>query len=180
MGEKAKVIETQIGGCFLFSSPIHEDSRGSFREWYVSDSLFDFTIKQGNFSISNAGVLRGMHFSIGGESQAKVVICVAGEVQDVLIDLRPDSPSFKAIFSINLSPTTGHSLLVAPGVAHGFLSLKKGSAVIYLTSEKYNPVAERSLNAQDPLVKGVWSSEGFTRSQKDQEAPFFDDLSFDW
>jgi dTDP-4-dehydrorhamnose 3,5-epimerase len=180
MGEKAMITETPIADCFVFSSPIHHDSRGTFREWYVSEPLFSVAIKQGNVSISGKGVLRGLHFSIGNDSQAKVVTCVGGEIQDVLVDVRPESPSFRKVFSINLSPTSGQSLLVASGVAHGFLSLKEGSAVVYLTSEKYNPVAERSLNAADPLLEGVWYAGGFTRSPRDQKAPFFEDLTFDW
>jgi dTDP-4-dehydrorhamnose 3,5-epimerase len=180
MTDHSDLTETNIFGCFLFSSPIHEDSRGSFREWYKTNPRFGFDTKQGNFSISDAGVLRGMHFSIGIHSQAKVVTCVSGEIQDVLVDLRITSPTFKEVVSVSLSPSIGNSLLIAPGVAHGFLSLADGSAVVYLASEIYNPGAERSFNAEDPLLDGVWSRTGFTRSQKDQEAPFLSGLSFDW
>jgi dTDP-4-dehydrorhamnose 3,5-epimerase len=178
MTDSEVVSETHIEGCFIMSSAIHDDSRGSFREWFKKNSIFDFDMKQGNFSASNLGVLRGMHFSIGKQSQAKVVTCVSGEIQDVLVDVRPDSPTFKEVVSVNLSPTIGQSLLIAPGVAHGFLALKEGAVVVYLTSEKYEPSAERSLNALDPLLEGVWSLTGFKRSRKDEEAPYLKDLHF--
>ena len=176
MTDSEVVSETRIAGCFIFSSSIYDDPRGSFREWFKKNSVFDFEIKQANFSVSNFGVLRGMHFSIGKSSQAKVVTCVGGEIQDVLVDVRPHSPTFREVISVDLSPTIGRSLLVAPGVAHGFLVTKEGSGVVYLTSEKYEPGAERSLNALDPLLEGVWHLKKVTRSKKDEEAPLLEDL----
>jgi dTDP-4-dehydrorhamnose 3,5-epimerase len=165
---------TPIEGCFILNSPVHNDDRGFFREWFKNTDHFPFDCVQANFSLSHKDVLRGMHYSVGENSQAKVVTCVSGAFIDVLFDVRLDSPTYKAIYSIEASPSSGTSILVAPGVAHGFLALEEGTGVVYLTSKQYDPESDRSLNALDPHLAHIWPVSKVIRSKADQEAPYLE------
>ena len=91
--------ELEINGAWLARSPIHKDERGIFREWFKSDDIKtatgrDFGIEQANISRSSKGTLRGIHYSIAPRGQAKWVTCVSGAIKDVIVDIRPVSPTF--------------------------------------------------------------------------------------
>ena len=129
-----KITSLAIENAWLASSPLHADNRGLFREWFKLSDIKDFTgsdflIKQSNISVSNKGVLRGIHYSMAKSGQAKWVTCVSGHVIDVVVDIRPDSPTYKKYELIDLKGREGRAVLVGAGLGHGFLSLEEGSIV---------------------------------------------------
>ncbi len=144
------ILETnnfEISGVKLFSIKSYEDNRGVFSEVYLK--LLDypeFKIEyvQENESISNFGVFRGMHLQKGNYSQSKLIRVVKGKLIDVICDLRKSSPSFKKIIFIELNPK---QLLFLPrGLAHGFLSLEKGTILNYKCDNFYNQRSESGFN----------------------------------
>ena len=125
-----------IEGAWIASSSVHSDERGSFREWFklkvISDVAGrDFSVAQSNISVSSKGVLRGIHYTLAKGGQAKWVTCISGHVIDVVVDIRPDSPTYKKYELIDLRGGEGRAVLVGAGLGHGFLSLEEGSIVSY-------------------------------------------------
>ena len=97
-----KFEELAIKGVWLAHSPIHADSRGSFREWFKPAELLsatgqNFDVMQSNISISHRGVLRGIHYSLAEYGQGKWITCITGSIWDVVVDIRPSSPTFKKL-----------------------------------------------------------------------------------
>jgi len=95
-----KMEELAIKGAWLASAPIFEDERGFFREWYKATDINDatteaFNVVQANVSVSHKGVLRGIHYSLAEEGQSKWITCIAGSIWDVIVDIRPSSPTYK-------------------------------------------------------------------------------------
>lgn len=134
----------------VYQPRIHQDTRGSFAEWFKAAELEEFTgypldVQQANISHSKAGVVRGLHFAAVPPGQAKYVTCMAGRVIDVVMDVRRGSPTFGKIAFQELSAAAQTGIFVPVGFAHGFLALED-SAVCYLTSEGYNPDAEFELS----------------------------------
>jgi dTDP-4-dehydrorhamnose 3,5-epimerase len=144
----------------LVRNPI-SDSRGRFQRIYCNDLLLDFlngkNIKQINHSVtSEVGAIRGMHMQLGAAAEYKIISCVSGEVFDVALDLRRNSPTFLKWHSIFLSPCKYNSLLIPPGVAHGFQCLKDNSELLYLHTENYSPNDEIGVSIKDPRLNIKW------------------------
>jgi dTDP-4-dehydrorhamnose 3,5-epimerase len=160
-----------IQGAWLAESPVWDDNRGFFREWFKHEEVFaltglDFTVKQANFSLSNQGVIRGIHYSLIPGGQAKWVTCVSGSVLDVVVDLRIDSPTFKKVEYVDLQQGDGKAVLVGPGLGHGFYSKENGSGVSYLLNSPYNPEYEYEISPNDPELGIKWSPEGFKNENR--------------
>jgi len=119
-----KVIEMPIPGLFVLESPVWSDERGFFREWYKREDLeasgVNFPIHQANLSMSKRGVVRGMHYSVAPEGQAKLVTCAYGELDDVIVDVRVGSPTFGRFEIVHLAASEERSVLLPAGAAHGF------------------------------------------------------------
>jgi dTDP-4-dehydrorhamnose 3,5-epimerase len=168
-------------GAGLASSPVWADERGNFREWFkTSDALevtgIDFRVQQANISVSNHGVIRGIHYSLAVEGQAKWITCVTGSIIDVIVDIRPNSPTYGQHVSVELSSGKGNAVLIGTGLGHGFISLENDSAVSYLLSSTYSPQEEYEINPIDPDLKINWNLElvggvGVILSPKDAGAP---------
>ncbi|MEI9907423.1 MAG: dTDP-4-dehydrorhamnose 3,5-epimerase family protein [Actinomycetota bacterium] len=142
-------------------SPVHRDERGSFREWFRGDQFQellgrDFDVMQSNISISKKGVIRGIHYSMAKKSQAKWVTCVSGAIWDVVVDIRPSSPTFKQYVSVPLSSDTGDALFISEGLGHGFVALTDHTVVTYLLTSPYSPTEEFGINPLDQ----IWQSRG--------------------
>ena len=95
-----KITPLGIEGVWLFESPIYRDERGLFREWFKSETIEEFTgrkfaVEQANISLSSKGTLRGIHYSLAPKGQAKWITCVTGSIKDVVVDIRPDSKTYK-------------------------------------------------------------------------------------
>lgn len=156
---------------------IHGDPRGAFLEWF-KDGPFrqqaghGLDLKQANCSISARGVLRGIHYADVPPGQAKYVTCVAGAVQDVIVDLRVGSPTFGKWESVILDAVDRRAVYLSEGLGHGFCSLVDGSTVVYLCSEPYNPGHEHEVHPMDPELGIAWQlTDPPELSAKDAAAP---------
>lgn len=154
-----------IVGCFLIEHDVFPDERGLFREWFKSSALKKlgnkFEVAQANFSVSQQGVIRGLHYSLAPGGQMKLITCAHGRIADVLVDIRTGSPTYLKQVQIRLESNSGTTILIDSGVAHGFSVLSEFAATVYLTSSEYAAQFEKSLNPYDiklavnwPLPKG--------------------------
>lgn len=132
------INSTELEGVYAIENRVFQDHRGTFVKTFHSE-LFaakglatDF--KESFYSVSKKGVLRGMHFQIKPCDHAKLVYVTAGEILDVVVDIRVGSETFGKYFSTNISSTKGNSLYIAKGFAHGFLTLSESATVVYMTT----------------------------------------------
>ena len=170
-----------IEGAWLAESPVWRDDRGYFREWFKHQEIdlktkFDFSVAQANISVSNKGVIRGIHYSVALEGQAKWITCVSGSILDVVVDVRPNSPTYKKIEYVNLTGDDGRSLLISSGLGHGFLSLAANSTIAYLLTSRYSPENELEIIPTDTDLDIDWhlqlvGGSGLILSTKDAQAP---------
>lgn len=174
-----------IAGAWLYTPNVWPDERGTFHEVFKLSSISEqlgreFTVKQVNQSHSSKGVIRGIHWTDSEEGQAKYVSCPVGSLWDVVVDLRPASPTFGKWDAALLTADNRKSVLLSEGLGHGFLALAEGTVANYLCSSEFNPTADKSLNPLSPSLginfKAIADSFGvvnFTLSTKDSEAEDF-------
>ena len=159
-----EVTKTAIDGVLLLAPKVFGDSRGFFFESFNARVFAEATglqldFVQDNHSRSARHVLRGMHFQVN-RPQGKLVRVVRGEVFDVAVDIRRDSPTFGRWVGECLSETNQRQLWVPPGLAHGFLVLSESADFLYKTTDYYDPASERCLAWNDPTVRIDWPLEG--------------------
>ena len=156
------------------------DARGSFQETFNHRSYAEFLDKdvvflQDNLSYSCRGVLRGLHYQVSSCAQGKLIYVVHGEIWDVVVDIRQNSPNFGKWVSHQLSARNAQQLWIPPGFAHGFLVLSDTANVMYKTTAYYAPQAERGIVWNDTDIDIQWPDLGmdFLLSDKDQKQPTF-------
>ena len=159
-----EVTKTAIDGVLLLAPKVFGDSRGFFFESFNARVFAEATglqldFVQDNHSRSARHVLRGMHFQVN-RPQGKLVRVVRGEVFDVAVDIRRDSPTYGRWVGERLSQTNQRQLWVPPGLAHGFLVLSESADFLYKTTDYYDPASERCLAWNDPGVGIDWPLEG--------------------
>ena len=176
--------EMKIKGAWIHTPMRHLDSRGSFEEQFKKSEVTDllgheFVVAQSNQSISKAGVVRGVHFTIGPDRQAKFVSCVRGAIWDVVVDLRKDSKTYLEWVGIELTPENGLSVLINKDLGHLFLSLKNDSIINYLCSKEYDESNSGYVNPLDPSIgidfSAMQKQYGISHlilSNRDKNAPF--------
>ena len=172
-------LQTRLEGPVLIEPVSHGDARGFFCETYRKNVLAELGVHdefvQDNHSRSRRGVLRGMHFQPG---QAKLVRCARGAIVDVIVDIRPGSPSFGSWEAFPLDDESHHQLYVPDGFAHGFCVTSEVADVIYKVSSYYDPAAESGFRFDDPEVGIEWPAGiEFEVSVRDREAPLLSELS---
>lgn len=172
--------ELGISGAWIAHSSVYNDDRGFFREWYkVSDAReklgINFDVEQANISTSKIGAVRGIHYSLIPRGQGKWVTCVTGSIWDVVVDIRPSSPTFKKWIGIKLDGSSGNSLIVSAGLGHGFVALQDNSSVAYLLTSPYSPVNEFGIHPLDSELAISWPISDLLISTKDSLAPSFSD-----
>ena len=146
-----------VPGAWLFVPDLYGDDRGVFAETYT-ESVFVATVghplvvAQVNTSVSRRGTLRGVHYSVAPEGQAKYVTCAAGAVLDVVVDLRVGSPTFGAHDAVQLDAATRNALFLSEGLGHAFLALSDEAVVTYFCSTPYAPQHELTVSALDPAL----------------------------
>jgi dTDP-4-dehydrorhamnose 3,5-epimerase len=155
-----RIIATEIADVKLIEPAVFGDARGFFFESFNEKNFADATgiratFVQDNHSKSVRGVLRGLHYQIR-QAQGKLVRVVAGEVFDVVVDLRRSSPTFGKRVCVTLSADNKKMLWVPPGFAHGFLVTSDTAEFLYKTTDYYAPAHERSLRWNDPQVNVPW------------------------
>jgi dTDP-4-dehydrorhamnose 3,5-epimerase len=167
-----------IDGVWLAESPVWSDDRGFFREWFKSEDVMattgrDFGIEQANVSLSSAGTLRGIHYSIAPRGQAKWITCVSGSIQDVTVDIRPDSKTFGQWIDVELKGNSGQAVFIGEGLGHGFLALEDNTVVAYLVSTPFSPTQEYEINPLDGEIGIEWriGLSSLKISGKDKIAP---------
>lgn len=172
-----KIEKLAINGVWLGQSPILDDDRGQFREWFKAADFSEatgrkFDVQQSNISTSKKGVLRGIHYSIAQEGQGKWVTCVVGSIWDVVVDIRPSSPTFRKWIGMQLSEGDGKSVFISEGLGHAFISLEENSVISYLLTSAYAPSEEFEINPLDPELAIEWpNSLTLIMSAKDSSAP---------
>jgi dTDP-4-dehydrorhamnose 3,5-epimerase len=148
-----------LGGAMLIEPALYADPRGAFFEAWNERAFAAAGIEarfvQENVSISRRCVLRGLHYQVS-QVQGKLVQVFAGEIFDVLVDLRRSSPSFGESVSVTLSAEAPRALWVPPGFAHGFLALADDTRVQYKVTDFWLPQAERTLAWDDPVLRIPW------------------------
>lgn len=156
-----KLTPLGIDGAWVAESPVWSDERGFFREWFKSKDVKaatgrEFGIEQANISLSSAGTLRGIHYSIAPSGQAKWITCVSGSIQDVIVDIRTDSKTFGQWIDVALAGDSGKGVLISEGLGHGFLALEDNTAVAYLVSTPFSPSNEFEINPLDEKIGINW------------------------
>lgn len=158
-----KVLPTPLTGALILEPRVFEDERGFFLESYSERTFSELGIRekfvQDNHSYSKRGVLRGLHYQVE-KAQGKLVRVVSGEVLDVFVDLRRDSPSFAAWHAVKLSGASRRLAWIPPGMAHGFYVLSEGAHVLYKSTEFYHPELERTILWCDEDLKIAWGIAG--------------------
>jgi len=168
--------ETGLSGAFVVDLERREDARGFFARAFCAQEFaahgITMEIKQSNMSLNEkAGTLRGMHFQREPAQEAKFVRCVAGSLYDMIVDNRPDSPTYLQSFGAELSAENGRALYVPKGFAHGFLTLAPHTMANYLVDEFYTPGVEGGFRYDDPALGMRWPSEIREISDKDANWP---------
>lgn len=158
-----KVSATELDGVKLIEPRVFSDERGFFMESWNARAFaaagLDAAFVQDNHSRSRKGVLRGLHYQIE-HAQGKLVRCMAGEVFDVVVDLRRSSPTFGRALGLVLSSENRRMLWVAPGFAHGFLVMSEFADFLYKTTDYWYPEHERTLLWNDAALGIAWPLAG--------------------
>lgn len=165
----------EIEGAYLFEPTPHGDQRGFFSRTFDRDVVASVGIDpdgfvQDSLSRSRKGVVRGMHLR-GGAGEAKLVRCSHGAVFDVVVDLRPDSPTFRNVKTFELSGETQVSVYIPAGCAHGFQSLTDPSDVAYRIDRAHDPSEDITISYKDPELDISWPLSVTMVSDRDERAP---------
>ena len=175
-----KFIASPIADLFIVQPQVFEDARGCFFESYSQNAFLKQGINvefvQDNQSLSQKGVLRGLHFQNPPFAQGKLVRVIKGAVLDVVVDIRKKSLSYGKSFSCELNEENKTMLWIPPGFAHGFLTLKNDTIFSYKCTGLYNKASENAILWNDPDLKINWPILEPILSEKDTQAKKFKEL----
>nr|WP_317632523.1 dTDP-4-dehydrorhamnose 3,5-epimerase [uncultured Flavobacterium sp.] len=177
------ITETKLKGCFILEPRKFEDERGYFFESFNEKTFNDLTgtnthFVQDNQSYSTKGVIRGLHAQAGDHAQAKLVRVLKGEVIDVAVDARPDSPTFGQHVAVHLSAENNRQLFVPRGFLHGFSVLSEEAVFFYKCDNFYNKESEQGILYNSPELNIDWGIDAGAEivSEKDIILPTFNEL----
>lgn len=180
-------ILTPLAGCLIIEPKVIFDERGYFMESFNQKSFSQIVGQEINFvqdnqSFSSKGVLRGLHYQTGAHAQAKLVRVLSGEVLDVAVDIRPDSPTFGQYVAVVLSAENKKQLFIPRGFAHGFLVLSETATFFYKCDNFYNKESEGGIIYNDPTIGIDWQMdfENLIISEKDQYLPNLENATKAW
>lgn len=168
--------ETSLPGAYVIDLERFEDDRGFFARAFCREEFEDHGLEpdvvQCNLSFNHrAGTLRGLHYQVPPATEAKLVRCIRGAIYDVVVDLRPDSPTYRDHLGVELSADNRRALYVPGMFAHGFQALTDGAEVFYQVSHPYSPDHERGLRHDDPALGIDWPLPVTDLSDKDAGWP---------
>jgi dTDP-4-dehydrorhamnose 3,5-epimerase len=174
-----KFFETPLKGAYTIELEKRGDDRGFFARLFCEKEFMDAGLESRFVQINNStsskkGTLRGMHYQLPPDAEVKVVRAIKGALFDVIVDLRPDSPTFKQSFGAELSADNRRMMYVPRGFAHGFITLEDDTEAFYLVSATYAPGSERGLRYNDPSLGIKWPLAPTEMSEKDLNWPDFD------
>lgn len=171
-----RFTETDIAGAKVIDPSPHQDDRGRFmRAWCAREFTehgINFVPVQANMGFSvRKGTTRGMHYQEAPALEAKLVRCTRGTIFDVVLDLRPESPSHGKWYGTELSAENGRMLYLPEGCAHGYQTLEEGTEMHYMTSAYYTPGAVRGVRFDDPAFRIQWPLDATVVSEQDCNWP---------
>ena len=171
-----KFTPARLPGAWLIDLEPHSDERGFFaRSWcteaFAARELCPSLVQCGISFNRVSATLRGLHYQIAPHQEAKLVRCTRGEIFDVIVDLRPDSPCYRQWESFTLSDKNRRQLYIPVGIAHGFQTQTDNTEVFYQMSEFYHAESARGIHWQDPTVAITWPSPVSVISDGDRSLP---------
>ena len=174
-----KFTPTGIAGVDLITLEKHSDDRGFFARTFCKKELVahghDFVIDQANLSFNHhAGTLRGMHYQAAPVGDPKIVRCISGSIYDVVIDLRPVSPTYCQWIGAELSAENRNSLIIPMGCAHGFLTLEPDTEVLYLMGAPFVPELASGVRWNDPAFDITWPNKPAIINDRDANYPDYE------
>ncbi|MCB0736895.1 MAG: dTDP-4-dehydrorhamnose 3,5-epimerase [Bacteroidetes bacterium] len=173
-----KFNPTPLEGAYTIDLEKRGDERGFFARFFCENEYkelrLDHKIVQVNNSLSqDKGTLRGIHYQLAPKAETKIVRCIKGSLYDVIVDLRPESKTFRQWFGAELTPENRTMMYVPKGFGHGFITLEPDTEALYLVTEFYSPEYERGLRWNDPAIGIKWPINPVVLSDKDQKHPDF-------
>jgi dTDP-4-dehydrorhamnose 3,5-epimerase len=167
---------SRIDGVVLIRLDVKSDARGSFARTFCGEEMttagLPFTVAQANVSRNIARhTLRGLHYQRAPHGEPKIVSCPRGQIWDVAVDMRADSPTYRQWQGFELSPASDSALHLPTGVAHGFLTLEPDSEVQYLMGAAYVPGAATGVRWDDPAIGIDWPATPAVMSDADRNYP---------
>lgn len=173
-----KFNPTTLKDAYTIHLEKREDDRGFFARFFCINEFdkagLDRNIVQINNSLSkDKGTLRGIHYQLSPKAETKIVRCISGALYDVIVDLRPQSPTFLKWFGATLSAENRTMMFVPKGFGHAFLTLEENTEALYLVTEFYSPENERGIRWNDTKIGIEWPIEPVIISDKDKTHPDF-------
>ena len=155
--KRFEIVSTNFDEIICLRRKVFYDERGYFSRLFSKEELadlgWDSSVSQINISKTRkAGTVRGLHYQKAPGDEKKLVTCIAGQIQDFIVDVRPDSKRYLNTFTLTLSEENNISVVIPEGFAHGFQSLTNDAIIIYAHSASYNPDYEMGLNILDPII----------------------------
>lgn len=174
-----KYIPTPLKGAYLIELEKKGDARGFFARMFCKEEFAKYGletefVQANNSSSQDKGTLRGLHYQLAPMQETKLVRCIKGELYDVILDLRPDSPTFGCSFGEKLTEENRLMMYVPKGFAHGFVTLSEDAEVIYMVSQYYSKELERGIRWNDPRFSIKWPIMPKVISERDQSHSDFD------
>jgi dTDP-4-dehydrorhamnose 3,5-epimerase len=171
--------DLRLAGAFRISLQKVEDERGFFARSWCHDEFtahgLNASLAQSNISFNKVkGTLRGMHFQAAPHAEAKLMRCTYGSIYDVMVDMRPESPTYLQWFGAELTQDNREMLYVPEGFAHGFQTLTDNTEVTYHVTEFYTPGAEGGVRYNDPAIGIAWPLPVDVISAKDANWPLLE------
>jgi len=173
-----KFIPTPLKDAYLIDLEKIGDDRGFFARFFCQKEFeqhgLEPQVLQANCSFSkDKRTLRGMHYQLPPFEETKLVRCLSGALYDVILDIRPDSPTFGKYFGASLTPENRQMMYVPRGFAHGFITLEPDTEILYLVSTPYSKESERGIRWNDPTFNIAWPELPQIISERDQSHPDF-------
>ena len=174
-----RFTETKLRGAFVIEPERLVDERGFFARTWCCDEFraqgLESALVQCSISFNKKqGTLRGMHYQVAPHAEAKVVRCTMGAIYDVIVDLRPESPTFRQWIAEELTAENHRMFYIPEGMAHGFQTLNDNTEVHYQISERYYPDCARTVRWDDPALRIAWPLAPTVMSAKDRNCPEMD------
>ena len=176
-----KFTETKLRGAYVIDLTPHEDGRGFFARAFCQHEFEAHGLKpviaQANIAMNRQkGTLRGMHFQYPPAAETKLVRCTRGAVLDVIVDLRPESPTYLEHLEVELTEDNYRALYIPERFAHGYQTLRDNTDTSYQVGEFYTPSAESGLRCSDPRLKLTWPLPATAMSDKDRTWKLLDEI----
>src|SRR3954462_14939286 len=173
--------ETKLKGAFILDIEKREDSRGFFARVFCQNEMKTHGLKpviaQANLAFNTKkGTVRGMHFQYPPAAETKLVRCTRGKILDIIVDLRPESPTYLQHISVELGEDDHRALYVPERFAHGYQALLDNTETSYQVGEFYTPQAEGGLRYDDPALGLTWPIPGTEMSDKDRVWPLLSEV----